>query len=128
MTCSMENTVSKLKASSQRPISRETRSQVRWVSSWAVMVPIMPIISPVSSQAEVVAEGGGVAGGEQVMTAQAAQGGAEAQRVALAGAPERREDDQAQQWQGQPELGGEDGRVLEAWGAGVVPANASPIR
>lgn len=43
----MAKLVSKLKASSQRPISMDTGSQVRWVSSWAVMVPIMPIIRPV---------------------------------------------------------------------------------
>ena len=41
--------VSKLKASSQRPMNMETLSQVRCVSSCAVMVPIMPIISPVCS-------------------------------------------------------------------------------
>ena len=44
----MANTVSKLKANSQRPTSMEIGSQVQCVSSWPVMVPTMPIIRPVT--------------------------------------------------------------------------------
>jgi hypothetical protein len=51
-TCSMAKLVSKLKASSHRPTHIDTGSQVRWVSSWAGMVPTMPIIRPVSTQAD----------------------------------------------------------------------------
>ena len=48
----MAKVVSKLNASSHRPTNIDTRSQVRWVSSWAGMVPTMPIMRPVTTHAE----------------------------------------------------------------------------